>query len=108
MEASTIELVDIPTDGDSSCKDRVLLSLEDVTLQTPNGAMTLIDSLSLQVRLQHRRTVCIKALAFADVLGGFPGAIWGIIADHWAERHWQDLLDASDCWVVVERLWQDY
>ena len=49
MDAPLIQLVDIPMNGAASRDDQMLLSLNDVTLQTPNGAMTLIDSLSLQV-----------------------------------------------------------
>lgn len=68
LEAPIIELVDAPVSTAASRSERLLLSLEDVTLQTPNGAMTLIDSLSLQV--------CSAAIAFLQVLrtgcGDFP------------------------------------
>ncbi len=55
-DAPLIELVDVPLNGTTSRNDQMLLSLDDVTLQTPNGAMTLIGSLSLQVGLQHGAT----------------------------------------------------
>ena len=55
-DAPLIELVDVPMNTATSSNDQMLLSLDDVTLQTPNGAMTLIDSLSLQVGLQHGAT----------------------------------------------------
>ena len=42
-----------------SDRDDVLLSLEDVTLATPNGGLTLVEGLSLEVRLATHAAVVL-------------------------------------------------
>ncbi len=125
-EASKIDLVDRPNHASST----TLLSLESVTLRTPNGMRTLVQDLTLQVRppginpmINHNHSPCSSidschssiAFSFAWTKSihcfgwALPAGRGRRVAAHCGTK-WdrEDISAARNCRPLVQRLWHNH
>lgn len=123
-EASKIDLVDRPNHASSA----TLLSLESVTLRTPNGMRTLVQDLTLQVRppginfmINHNHSPCssipvTRPLPFHllgrnqyTALAGLCAGRGRRVAAHCGTK-WdrEDISTARNCRPLVQRLWHNH